>query len=76
MFLLEAGIIGLVGGALGLVLAAFATLVLNYFGVPTDISPELATFGLFFSVVVGIIAGFFPARRAARLLPVDALRYE
>ncbi len=76
MFLLEAGIIGMVGGAFGLVLAALATLVLNYFGVPTDISPELATFGLFFSMVVGIIAGFFPARRAARLLPVDALRYE
>jgi putative ABC transport system permease protein len=76
MFLLEAGIIGLVGGVLGLALAAIATLILNYFGVPTDISPELALFGLSFSVVVGVIAGFFPARRAAKLLPVEALRYE
>ena len=76
VFLIEAGIIGLVGGALGLLLAAMATLVLNYFGVPTDISPELATFGLLFSLTVGVVAGFFPARRAAKLLPVEALRYE
>jgi len=76
VFLIEAGIIGLVGGALGLLLAAVATLVLNYFGVPTDISPELAAFGLLFSLTVGVVAGFFPARRAARLLPVEALRYE
>ncbi|NYZ79443.1 ABC transporter permease [Candidatus Micrarchaeota archaeon] len=76
MFLLESSIIGLVGGAIGLMLAAIATLVLNYFGVPTEISPELAIFGLSFSVVVGAVSGFFPARRAARLLPVEALRYE
>ena len=76
VFLIEAGIIGLVGGALGLLLAAVATLVLNYFGVPTDISPELAAFGLLFSLTVGVVAGFFPARRAAKLLPVEALRYE
>jgi putative ABC transport system permease protein len=76
MFLLEAGIIGMVGGALGLVLAAMATLILNYFGVPTDISLELAIFGLFFSMIVGMIAGFFPAKRAAKLMPVEALRYE
>ena len=76
LFLLEASIIGLVGGVLGLVLAAAATLVLNYFGVPTEISPELAIFGLFFSVIVGAVAGFFPARRASMLMPVEALRYE
>jgi len=76
MFLLEASIIGLVGGILGLVLAGLATLLLNYFGVPTAISPELAIFGLLFSVIVGAVSGFFPARRASQLMPVEALRYE
>ncbi|MCX6776141.1 MAG: ABC transporter permease [Candidatus Micrarchaeota archaeon] len=76
MFLLESSIIGLVGGAIGLVLAGIATLVLNYFGVPTEISPELAIFGLSFSVIVGAVSGFFPARRASQLMPVEALRYE
>lgn len=76
IFLLEAGIIGFAGGVLGLALAALATLMLNYFGVPTDISVELAVFALLFSVLVGIVAGFFPAKRAAELVPVDALRYE
>ncbi|MFH8109543.1 MAG: ABC transporter permease, partial [Candidatus Aenigmatarchaeota archaeon] len=42
----------------------------------TVITPELILFGLAFSTFIGILAGILPARRAAHLQPVEALRYE
>jgi putative ABC transport system permease protein len=81
IFLVEAGIIGLIGGAGGIVLGIICAKIIElyaqsnpvfYFSI--SISPSLVLFGLVFSVLVGCIAGFFPARKAARLKPVEALR--
>ncbi len=77
-FLIEAAIISLLGGALG-VLAGMAfsdllekiTKVLNTFTPPSAI-----IFALIMAAVVGIVSGIYPAIRAARLDPVEAIRYE
>lgn len=85
LFLFESGLMGLAGGALGMLmgfgLAWVATAVVSrMFQTQGSFSPVLSlalVFGaLFFSFLVGAIAGIFPAYRAARLPPVEALRYE
>jgi putative ABC transport system permease protein len=81
IFLIEAGIIGLAGGTGGIVLGVICAKIIElytqanplfYFSI--SISPGLILFGLAFSLLTGCISGFFPARRAARLNPVEALR--
>jgi len=76
-FLVEAAVLSGLGGIFGLVLgngsAVIATSVLN---LPYSPSPFIAAVAFVFSVVVGITFGFLPARKAARLNPMEALRYE
>ena len=81
IFLIEAGIIGLVGGAGGIILGIICAKIIElysqanplfYFSV--SVSPGLILFGLAFSLLVGCFAGFLPARQAAKLKPVEALR--
>ncbi|RLG18297.1 ABC transporter permease, partial [Candidatus Micrarchaeota archaeon] len=43
-------------------------------GAPSNFTPELAAFAIFFSVAVGMVSGYFPARRAAGMVAVEALR--
>ncbi len=76
-FLVEASLLGLVGGVLGLALGVVGTLVLPHFiSQPVVISAAAAVGALFVSLVIGVGAGVYPASRAARLAPIDALRSE
>jgi putative ABC transport system permease protein len=76
-FLAEAITLSMVGGLLGVafgILGAQATTMVA--GWPTIISFEAVVVAFLFSVAVGLIFGLYPANKAARLNPIDALRYE
>jgi putative ABC transport system permease protein len=77
----EAGMIGFLGGAIGLALGALVVFASNEAGrasgtVLFDLTPATALFALGFSTILGMVAGIIPAWSAARLDPVQALRYE
>jgi putative ABC transport system permease protein len=74
-FLLESSAICLLGGIAGLVAAILGSMILNqYF--PTSIQPSAAIIAIGVSALTGILSGFAPAYTAAKLDPVDSLRYE
>ncbi len=76
LFLFEASMVGLVGGVIGVALSFVASALLSSFGLPTSITPQLILMGMGFSVGIGAISGLIPARSAASVAPVEALRYE
>jgi putative ABC transport system permease protein len=76
LFVLEACIIGTVGGILGVLLSVAISSIVTSFGLPVNITVGLALFGIGFSAIVGIISGLIPARNASSIPPVEALRYE
>lgn len=76
-FLIEAVVISLVGGAIGIVMGiGSAQLISALTGMQTVVSmgPILLSFG--FSMAIGLVFGLYPARKAAKLNPIDALHYE
>ncbi|GAA4342958.1 ABC transporter permease [Microbacterium rhizosphaerae] len=76
-FLVEASMLGLVGGVMGvLVGVVFALILTPVIGFPVAISIPAALGALVVSLGIGVVAGVYPARRAARLAPIDALRSE
>lgn len=75
VFLLESGLMGLIGGVIGMLFGSAASIGMNAVGVPTMLKPELLAFAVIFSLAVGMASGFFPARKAARLQPVEALGF-
>ena len=74
-FLIEAAVICLFGGLLGLSAAWGASVGMKKF-LPTEMSMQVAGLAIAMSLLTGIVAGFLPAYRAARMNPVDALRAE
>ncbi|MGI6226133.1 MAG: ABC transporter permease [Peptococcales bacterium] len=91
LFLTEAGLIGLMGGIFGLGISYGTSKVINHFasgfinqGMPPGdmanslsvIPPWLALFALGFSILIGVVAGLYPANRAVRLSPISAIRNE
>lgn len=76
MFLLESGLIGLIGGFFGLALSFMASFAMSFYGLSSVISIELAVVAVIFSMIVGIVSGIAPAKNAARLEPINALSYE
>ena len=76
-FLIEAVTLSLIGGLIGIVLGIGGSLaVAAIAGWPVVIRPEAAVLAFAFAAAIGIFFGYYPARKAARLNPIDALRYE
>ena len=77
-FMIESIFISLMGGIIGMVLSIIILSVLNVFvtEVTFVISPSFALLALSFSIAVGLIFGIYPANKAAKLNPINALRYE
>ena len=76
-FLLEAMALSIVGGAIGVALGLLVpNLVSRFAGLPTQVSPGSVLLAFAFAAAIGIFFGFYPARKASRLDPIDALRYE
>ncbi len=76
-FLIEAVVLSALGGVVGIVIATAASWGLSsVMGVPYVFDPGINALSLLFSAAIGVLFGYFPARRAARMDPIEALRHE
>ncbi len=85
LFIMESGSFGFAGGVLGIIFGILVSVIISSVGLrligpggtaAAVVTPQLLIFALVFSVFVGIISGVVPARTAAKMNPVDALRFE
>jgi len=75
-FLTESVILSLMGGLLGIGLSFLVCRILSAMNIITAISPVIVMISALFAAVVGVVFGYYPALKAAKLYPIDALRYE
>jgi putative ABC transport system permease protein len=76
-FLVEALTLSSIGGIIGVILGIIvAGQLASRFGWPVVIRPDIIVISVTFSALTGIVFGLYPARKASRLDPIDALRYE
>jgi putative ABC transport system permease protein len=76
-FLVEAVVLSVFGGAIGIAVGFGISMTLTQFlGWPTAISPDAIALAFGFSAITGIFFGFYPATKAAKLDPIEALRFE
>jgi putative ABC transport system permease protein len=76
-FLIEAVVLSALGGLVGIVIATAASYGgAQLMGLPYLFDPMINVLSFVFSAAIGVLFGYFPARRAARLDPIEALRHE
>lgn len=75
-FLYEAIVLTFSGGAIGIFLGWLVSLLATAFGLPASISSSSILLAFVVSTAIGIVFGYYPASRAARMNPIEALRYE
>ena len=76
-FLLEAVILTFIGGIIGMGVGIAASFVIsNFINLPFSLSPASIILAIGVSAAIGIVFGWYPARQASRLQPIEALRYE
>jgi len=76
-FLVESIVLALFGGIIGILLGlGLAGLAAGTMSIPFAVDPRIVVLAFLFSGAIGVVFGYFPARRAARLDPIDALRHE
>jgi putative ABC transport system permease protein len=76
-FLIESVVLSALGGLIGILIATAASYVLSgYMGVPYVFDVQINALSFFFSAGIGVVFGYFPAQRAARMDPIEALRHE
>jgi putative ABC transport system permease protein len=76
-FLVEAVTLALIGGLLGIVLGVAGSIGIAHLAEwRVELRPDSVVLAVGFAAAVGVFFGFYPARKASRLLPIEALRYE
>ena len=76
-FIIESVVLSLSGGVIGIILGFTMTMVITYYSdMPTIVSIWAIVLSFGVSVMVGLVFGIFPAKKAAELDPIESLRYE